>query len=60
MFGRKELPMSWNQLSKESQDYIDRYIRTTSKTREEAMQEKVVQEVVYEYEHGSKNRLIFI
>lgn len=52
--------MSWNQLSKESQDYINRYIRTSSKTREEALQEKVVQEVVYEYEHGSKNRLIFI
>lgn len=51
--------MSWNQLSKESQDYIDRYIRTSSKTREQAMSEKVVQLVIEEYEHGNKNRLIF-
>lgn len=51
--------MSWNQLSKESQDYIDRYIRTTSKTREEALNENIVRLVIDEYEHGNKNRLIF-
>lgn len=52
--------MSWNQLSKESQDYIDRYIRSTTKTREEAMGESIVRSVIDEYEHGNKNRTIFI
>jgi hypothetical protein len=56
---RKELPMSWNNLSERSKAYIDRYIRNTSKTREEAMQEKLVQEVINEYEYGNKERMIF-
>ena len=51
--------MCWNDLSKESQDYIDRYIRVTTKTREQAMQEKLVQLVIAEYEHGNKSRTVF-
>lgn len=51
--------MMYEQLSKESKDYIDRYIRTSCKTREQAMNEKIVQCIIDEYEHGDKNRLIF-
>ena len=52
--------MAYEQLSKESKEYIDRYIRTTCKTKEEALNENIVQCVINEYEHGNKNRLIFI
>ena len=52
--------MNWNNLSEQSKNYIDRYIRGKGKTREQAMQEKIVQEVVYEYERGTKERLVFI
>ena len=52
--------MCWNDLSKESQDYIDRYIRTTTKTREQAMNEKLVQLVIAEYLYGNKTRVVFV
>jgi hypothetical protein len=51
--------MNWNSLSEESQKYVDRYIRTTGKTREQALREKVVQEAINEYENGKKERLVF-
>jgi hypothetical protein len=51
--------MSYEQLSKRSKEYIDKYIRNTTKTREQALEEKLVQEVIYEYEYGNKNRMIF-
>jgi hypothetical protein len=51
--------MSWNNLSERSREYVERYIRNTSKTREQALEEKLVQEVIYEYEYGNKNRMIF-
>jgi len=52
--------MRWDELSEQSKAYIDRYIRNTSKTREEALQEKIVQEVVCEYETGKRERLVFV
>jgi len=42
--------MNWDNLSDRSKAYIDRYIRNKNKTREHAMQEKIVQEVISEYE----------
>ena len=57
---RKELPMNYNSLSEQSKNYIDRYIRCKGKTREQAMQEKIVQEVINEYERGTKERLVFV
>ena len=51
--------MGWDNLSKQSQDYIDRYIRNKDKTREQALQEKIVQETINEYEKGTKERLVF-
>lgn len=51
--------MRYEQLNKESKNYIDRYTRNTSKTIEQAMNEKIVQCVIEEYEHGNKNRTIF-
>lgn len=51
--------MSYESLSEDSKSYIDRYIRTSGKTREQAMQERIVQEVISEYEHGVKERTIF-
>ncbi len=41
---------NWDSLSEESKAYVDRYIRTTSKTREEALKENIVQAAVTEYE----------
>lgn len=52
--------MNWNNLSEQSKNYIDRYIRCKGKTREQAMQEKLVQEVINEYEKGTKERLIYV
>ena len=52
--------MEWNSLSSESQAYINRYIRTTGKTIEQALKEKVIQEVINEYEHGTKERVVFV
>ena len=51
--------MSWNNLSERSKEYVDRYIRCSTKTREQALEEKLVQEVIYEYEYGNKDRTIF-
>ena len=51
--------MSWENLSERSKAYVDRYIRGSTKTREQALEEKVVQEVINEYENGSKERLVF-
>ena len=52
--------MNWNDLSEQSKNYIDRYIRGKNKTREQVLKEKIVQEVIYEYERGTKERLVFI
>ena len=52
--------MMYEQLNKESKEYIDRYIRTTGKTKEQALKEKIVLYVIDEYEHGNKNRTIFV
>lgn len=52
--------MNWNNLSDRSKSYIDRYIRNKNKTREDAMKEKLVQEVIKEYESGNSQRLIYI
>lgn len=52
--------MMYEQLSKDSKDYIDRYSRKTGKTKEQVMQEKIVQCIIDEYEHGNKNRTIFV
>ena len=51
--------MMYEQLNKDSKDYIDRYSRTTGKTKEQVMQEKIVQYIIDEYEHGNKNRIVF-
>ena len=51
--------MNWNDLSERSKEYVDRYIRGSTKTREQALEEKLVQEVIYEYEYGNKERTIF-
>ena len=51
--------MKYEELSTESQNYINRYIRTSGKTKEEALQEKIVQEVIREYETGVKERTVF-
>jgi hypothetical protein len=47
------MDMRYEDLSKDSQSYIDRCIRNTTKTREQAMQEALVQEVIKEYEGGA-------
>lgn len=52
--------MSWDNLSEQSKSYVDRYIRGTKITREEALQEKIVQEVIKEYETGTKERTMFV
>ena len=44
--------MKFDNLCKEAQDYVLRYIRGTPKTKEEALQEKLVQEVCKAYESG--------
>ena len=51
--------MNWNNLSERSKEYIERYIRGSTKTREQALEEKIVQEVISEYENGTKERLVF-
>lgn len=51
--------MSWENLSERSKAYVDRYIRNSTKTREEALEEKLVQEVINEYENGTKERMVF-
>lgn len=51
--------MSWDSLSEQSKAYVDRYIRNKDKTREQALQEKIVQETINEYEKGTKERLVF-
>lgn len=51
--------MNWNNLSERSKAYVDRYIRNSTKTREEALEEKLVQEVINEYENGTKERMVF-
>lgn len=48
--------MNWDNLSEQSKDYIDRYIRTSTKTREQVMEEKIVQEIISEYETGTKRK----
>ena len=57
---RKYLNEAYEQLSQESKDYISRYIRTLDKTKEQAMEEKLVQLVIAEYEHGNKTRTVFV
>ena len=52
--------MSWNELSDQSKAYVERYIRCSTKTREQAIQEKLVLEVINEYEKGTKERLVFV
>ena len=42
--------MNWDNLSQRSKDYVDRYIRNENKTREQALQERMVQEVINQYE----------
>ena len=44
--------MDYDKLSQDSKAYIDRYIRCSGKTREQAMQEELVRLVVREYEDG--------
>lgn len=44
--------MEYERLSEDSKRYIDRYIRCSDKTREQAMQEALVQAVIREYEEG--------
>lgn len=51
--------MNWNNLSERSKAYVDRYIRGSTKTREQALEEKIVQEVISEYETGTNERLVF-
>lgn len=51
--------MNWNNLSERSKAYVDRYIRNSTKTREQALEEKLVQEVINEYENGSRERMVF-
>lgn len=52
--------MNWNNLSERSKAYIDRYIQNSNKTREQALEEKIVQEVINEYENGTKERMVFV
>lgn len=51
--------MSWDNLSERSKAYVDRYIRGSTKTREQALEEKIVQEVINEYENGIRERTVF-
>lgn len=51
--------MSWDNLSERSKAYIDRYIRGSTKTKEQALEERIVQEVINEYENGTKERMVF-
>lgn len=44
--------MKYDDLSADSKEYIDRYIRTSGKTREQALEEALVQGVIREYESG--------
>lgn len=45
--------MNWDNLSDQSKAYVDRYIYNKPKTREQALQEKIVQETINEYERGN-------
>ena len=42
--------MKFEDLTKDAQMYIDRYIRGKPKTREDAMKEKLIQETIKYYE----------
>lgn len=44
--------MNYERLSTNSKNYIERYCKTYGITREEAMQEELVQLVIKEYEEG--------
>lgn len=46
--------MRFNELNEKSQRYVKEYVRKTGKTIEEALRIKIVQEVIKEYEHPSK------
>jgi len=52
--------MSWDNLSERSKAYVERYIRCSTKTREQALQEKMVQEIINEYENGTNERMVFV
>ena len=52
--------MKWNDLSKEAQDYVDRYIRNKPMTREQALENYLIQAVINEYKNGTKERLVFV
>lgn len=49
--------MKYDDLSAESKGYIDRYINNTAKTREEALEEALVQGVIREYESGMNKKV---
>lgn len=46
--------MRFENLCKESQEYVDRYIRCSNKTREDALKEAVVINVVAQYEEENE------
>lgn len=51
--------MNWENLSDRSKEYVDRYIRNKPLTREQALQERMTQEIIREYERGTNERLVF-
>jgi len=46
----KPTSYEFDSLSQDSKDYVDRYIRTTTLTREDALKLQVIRDVVDEYE----------
>lgn len=54
------MKLNWEDLPQESKDYVDRCLRNTDKTREQMLENKLVQYVIEEQIHGTKERTVFI
>lgn len=54
------MKLKWDDLPQESKDYVDRCLRNTDMTREKMLENKLVQYVIEEQIHGTKERLVFV
>lgn len=54
------MKLNWDDLPQESKDYVDRCRRNSNRTREQELENKLVQCVIEEQINGTKERLIFI
>ena len=54
------MKLNWDDLPQESKDYVDRCRRNTDKTREQVLEEKLVQYVIEEQINGIKERVVFV